>query len=118
MRNENLSTILSIGHDTSVRGVGLSLEYALQRSRYSELRSKIDVADVIAALRDDPNLVAQWIMYSEDKRTDGGWYILEEKREIGRVSDHSTARVLETIEEAVAYYLLHELNYWADFDAT
>jgi hypothetical protein len=116
-RNEDLKKVLSIGHETSMRGEGLSLREALSRFRYVDIRPNIRVNDIISVLTDEPDLISQWVTYSEDKRTDGGWYILLEKMEIGRVSDPSSTTTFDTIEEAVAYYVVHELDYWAGTNA-
>jgi hypothetical protein len=116
-RTEDLLTILSIGHDTSMRGEGLSLNDALKRSRYLAVRPGIYVDEIISALKDDPNLVLQWITYSEDKRTSGGWYILAEKNEIGQITSEVPITTFDSIEEAVAHYVLHELDFWASLDA-
>ena len=109
--NEVLKKILSIGHDSSLRGEGVSLREALSRSRYADVRSGIRISDVISVLHDEPGFISQWITYSEDKRTDGGWYILAEKLEIGRVSDPSSIMTFDTIEETVAYYVVRELDF-------
>ena len=100
-----------------MRGEGLSLNDALKRSRYLAVRPGIYVDEIISALKDDPNLVLQWITYSEDKRTSGGWYILAEKNEIGQITGEVPITTFDSIEEAVAHYVLHELDFWASLDA-
>jgi hypothetical protein len=108
----SLRRILAVGHDTSMRGEGLSLRDALARVRYGELRMSFDQEDLLRLIRTDPNLVLQWIQYSEDKRTDGGWYIIEETREIARPRQPETKRRFSSIEEAVAEYVVRELDFW------
>ena len=51
-------------------------------------------------------------MYSEDKRTSGGWYV-RETGEIGQVDDPNSRMHFATIEEAVAEYVVRELDFWA-----
>ena len=96
-----------------MRGEGISLREALSRSKYRDVRPKISVDDVLTAIKNKPDLVSQWVMYSEDKRTDGGWYILSEKCEIGRLGKNRITATFNCLEEAVAFYVLHELDFWA-----
>ena len=117
-RKDDLLTVLSIGRDASMRGEGISLWDALSRSGYADIRPEINADDLIAELKSNADLVADWVMYSEDKRTDGGWYILSEKREIGRLGENPIAVTFDTLEEAVAYYVLHELDFWAKLNAS
>jgi hypothetical protein len=72
--NPRLMAILGIGHDTSIRGEGLSLRDALARTEYSALRAEFGPADLVPLLRANPEFISQWLMYCEDKRTAGsGW---------------------------------------------
>ena len=64
-------------------------------------------------LRQNEALVDQWVMYSEDKRTSGGWYILAESREIGRVDVPDSIVRFASLDQAVAEYVVRELDYWA-----
>jgi hypothetical protein len=47
-----------------------------------------------------------------DKRTKGGWYITRDG-EIGRVLQPATRREFSTIQDAVAEYVVLELDFWA-----
>ena len=73
--SEDLLAILRIGHETSMRGAGLSLRDALSRTRYRELRPLFGESYLLAHLRDHPAPIEEWLLYSEDKRTDGEWYL-------------------------------------------
>jgi hypothetical protein len=109
---ENLLGILQIGHVTSIRSSeGLSLRDAMSRARYSELRPYFDSADLLPHPREHPDLLKQWILYSEDKRTSGGWWVTE-TGEVGRLGDPNTTK-FETLDQAVAAYVIRELDYWA-----
>ena len=81
-RDQELLSILKIGHDASMRGSGLSLPNALHRARYRESREAIHEADLLRLVRLHPALVDEWLAYSADKRTNGGWYVL---RTVGQV---------------------------------
>ena len=92
---------------------GLSLHDALSRVNYSALRSQLAPGLILSALKQNPSLVDQWVRYSEDKRTSGGWYILAEEREIGRVGVSESVLRFARLDEAVAEYILRELDFWA-----
>ena len=113
-RLDELLTILRIGHDTSMRGEGISLKQALSRVSYREVRRSFSAQDLIPLIQAHNELVMQWVMYSEDKRTSGGWY-LTEAGDIGQVNDSSSTIHFESIEEAVAEYVVRELDFWATF---
>jgi hypothetical protein len=57
------------------------------------------------------DFVEEWIRYSEDKRTSGGWYVTEQGI-VGRAGEPDKM-VFSTIEEAIAEYVVRELDYWA-----
>lgn len=107
-----LLSILRIGHDTSMRGAGLSLREALVRTHYATLRSTFDPRDLIPLIKRNPTLIDQWVAYSEDKRTSGGWY-LTERGEIGTLDDPDHQMRFDSMEEAVAEYVVRELDHWA-----
>lgn len=92
---DQLLRILAIGHNMGVRGGGLSLHDAIQRSGYRELRKQFSALDLVPLIQAQPELITQWAMYSEDKRTSGGFAISE------------------TSPEAIADYIVRELDFWA-----
>ena len=103
--------ILRIGHETSMRGAGLSLLEALRRAQYKDHRASFGPADLRPLLEADGGLLEEWLAYSEDKRTSGGWY-LSRSGEIGRVGDPESRKSFESLEEAVAEYVVRELDFW------
>jgi hypothetical protein len=106
-----LMAILRIARDTS-GAAGLPLLEALKRSGYRDHRPRFGAHEVRAALSAHPALIDEWLAYSEDKRTEAGWYVLRDG-EIGQVLKPSAQRSYPTIEEAVAQFIVHELDYWA-----
>jgi hypothetical protein len=106
-----LLSILKIGRDVSIRGAGISLRDAIAQSRYKELRSMFTPDALIPLIQTDSHFVEEWVSYSEDKRTSGGWYILE-SGEIGEVSTGSRFQ-FPSIQSAVANYVVRELDFWA-----
>ena len=111
--DSHLWAVLRIGHDTSMRGEGISLIEALRRTDYRRLRESFNVKDLQRLLCADSALIEQWIAYSEDKRT-GGWWLRPEPPAIGRTFAPHADIQFETIEEATAEYVLRELDYWSN----
>ena len=116
-RNEVLQSVLDIGRATSMRGEGISLNTALSRVNYAGVRSELRINEVVEELRANPKLIEDWIQYCEDKRTTGGWYLDPQKLEIGELRNSSSLRAFQTLEEAVAAYVLAELDFWASLNA-
>jgi hypothetical protein len=112
-RSSDLLIILRIAHDTSMRGAGVSLRDALSLTAYRELRPQFGESDLLPYLRDHPALIEDWLLYSYDKRTDGGWYLLQDGTigEIGRIAQ---ATRFPSLEQAVAAYVVRELDFWAN----
>ena len=108
-----LERILRIGHESSIRGAGISLRDALSKAHYKELRATFTPEDLIPAIHANPALVRDWLMYSEDKRTSGGWYLLE-PGEVGQVASKVRLQ-FPSIEAAVAEYVVRELDFWSGF---
>ena len=111
-RDTKLLEILTIGKETSSRGAGISLQEALARARYKELRPSFGPADLLRLVKAHRTLAEEWIAYVGDKRTSGGWYLSEEG-EIGRVFAPESRMRFDSLEEAVAEYVVRELDFWA-----
>ena len=103
--------ILQVARDSSIRGVGISLVDALSRCRYQEFRSMFTAEDFVPLLQGDPQLVQDWLLFSEDKRTTGGWYVLE----TGEVGNLTTGTHLQfpSLPISVANFVTRELDYCA-----
>src|ERR1019366_2745305 len=98
-----LAAILRIGHDSSMRGEGISLQDAIARSGYVEIRNKFGPLDLVPLLREKPELMMQWVMFSEDKRT-GGYWISEATNEVGLTLSQQPAIKYGSVEEAVSRF--------------
>jgi hypothetical protein len=107
-----LIAILRIAQQLSAGEGGLSMEKALAHAGYAAYRPHFDAADVRALLEAHPELLEQWLAYAEDKRTDQGWYVLRDG-EIGQVTQPTAQRSYTTIDEAVAQFVVRELDFWA-----
>ena len=108
-----LQSILSIGHDASLRGAGRSLRNLLAATRYRELRPRISEPALATALREDPATVDVWLRYSEDKRTSAGWYFTRQLAHwtVGRLRPPKADR-FSTGEEGCAAFIVRELDFW------
>lgn len=112
-RESQLLDVLKIGHETSMRGEGISLREALKRTDYKKLRKTFGPNDLVEIVKAHPEISKQWIAYSEDKRTSGGWYLLD-KSEIGQIEDPESRKHFDSIEEAISEYVVRELDFWAN----
>ncbi|MHB0914767.1 MAG: hypothetical protein ACYC5A_04920 [Thermoleophilia bacterium] len=109
---DTLLAILRIGHEASIRGEGISLRAALSRTDYVNARKHFGAQDLVPVIQAHGELARQWLMYSEDKRTTGGWYVTE-AGEVGRLEDSESVERFGSIQKAVAEYVVRELDYWA-----
>jgi len=104
-----------VARDTSSRGRGVSLRDALQSANYRRCRPGLTPVNLTQHLSGRPDLIDDWLRYSEDKRTSGGWYIraIGREWEIGRVALDSAIRRFSSAPEACAHYVLAELDFCA-----
>lgn len=107
-----LIAILRIAQLVSGGGEGVSIREALTRSGYAAYRPSFGAAEIAGVLAQHPPLLEQWLAYSEDKRTPEGWYVLRDG-EVGQLLKPATQRSYPSIEEAVAQFVLKELDFWA-----
>ncbi len=114
-QTRHLHEILDVGLLTSMRGVGISLREALGRINYKKLRREVDASDLLPVIKSHPYYIYDWKMYSEDKRTDGGWWIDEQSSRIGNLQTRETIS-FESTERAIAEYVTRELDFWATLE--
>lgn len=110
--NNRLLQILRIGHEVSIRGAGLPLHEAIRRSGYEALRGGLNTADLVPLLKAHPDFVEQWLMYSEDKRTSGGFWVTGNPIEVGSLTATEPPLHFPSVEEAVAAFVVKEIDYW------
>ena len=110
LNEDQILAILRIGHEASMRGAGVSLRDALARANYAAAGPHLSAEILVSVIGRHPELVEQWVLFSEDKRTDGGWY-LTRKAQIGRVLGAGPTQFTSQ-EAAVAEYVLRELDFW------
>ena len=112
IEDSDLLAILRIGHDTSIRGEGLSLRDALARCDYERMRKEFRASDLVPLLRRNPDLMTQWVMYCKDKRTNGGFGVSEDTFEVG--DSPESIESFASLEEAVAELVVRELDFWSE----
>ena len=110
---DDLAAIAAVARETSIRGAGISLKDALERARYRELRPELRRQQLEAYFGTHPETIEEWLRYSEDKRTEGGWYLTtyRDAWQVGRVSalfPHS----YDSAARACSEYVLRELDFW------
>jgi hypothetical protein len=57
-----------------------SLATLINAADYRALRPQLTIPLIRSCIRADPDLVADWLAFSNDKRTTGGWAFEAEKR--------------------------------------
>lgn len=58
----------------------VSIYTLLKESGYFETHSLVSIGDIRAALELEPRCVEEWLVYSEDKRCDSGWYFMQTEK--------------------------------------
>jgi hypothetical protein len=91
-----------------------SLRDLVDETGYRELRPTLSRETVAGHLARHPGLVSEWLRYSEDKRTSGGWYLLHPGSGwlVGRLAGPEKERELRfgSGPEACAEFILRELD--------
>lgn len=111
-RDTHLLEFLGIARASSLRGAGLSIRDALRQARYRECRGALSEAELVPLLSAHPDLITDWLIFSDDKRCDGGWFVTE-KAQVGEIRTSDVMRAYASIEEAIAAYVVRELDFWA-----
>ena len=93
---------------------GRALRDLVTETDYRDLRPTLNRKDVADYLARHPTLVLEWLKYSEDKRTSGGWYLLHPSTGwvVGRLAGPDEERELRfgSGPEACAEFILRELD--------
>ena len=116
--HDQLARLCRIARDSSARGAGASLRELLAASGYRGLRPSLTETGIAEYLGHHPELVTQWSMYSENKRTTGGWYFTQSGYVwiVGRLGSRgarSDERTHDSRPEAGAQFILLELDFWS-----
>ena len=57
MKESDLMAILRIGHEVSMRGKGISLKQALEKTRYKKLRPEITEEILLPLIISNPSII-------------------------------------------------------------
>jgi hypothetical protein len=91
-----------------------SLRDLVREIGYRDLRPTLSREEIAAYLAKHPALVLDWLRYSEDKQTAGGWYLLHPSTGwvVGRLAGPDEERELRfgSGPEACAEFILRELD--------
>jgi hypothetical protein len=93
---------------------GLSIADLLKVTGYAKARPSITVARLAEWIERHPEVIRSWRMWSDDKRTSGGFSFERRPRggwRIGSV-DAGAKSVRGTPSSACAAYILKELDFW------
>lgn len=107
-----IAAICRIPTDYLRRG-DVTLSQLLSESGYFDDPNALDVAPLAAHLADHPELVDDWLVYSEDKRTSQGWYF--GKQTSGAFEIWQLAGGSKTFNDpyvACADFILREIRTW------
>ena len=118
MIDDELAAIVGIAKSFHVGK--LSMVQLVEQSRYRALRPQLNIALLQRFLKEHPEHLEEWDLYSEDKRTDGGSFLLRlgpiwEVGDITRRADEyypsrSRRRFFLSHSRARASFILRELD--------
>jgi hypothetical protein len=99
---------LNVARVTSMAGEGLSLAKAMQQTKIDFF--ELTVPAVRAALVSHPNYIEDWVRFSQDKRTNGGWYLDISTHLVGNLEGEEIR--FDSVILATAEYIVRELQFW------
>lgn len=86
----------------------------LKDSGYFEVYEKIDEQDIYRVIVQHPEFIKEWLLWSENKRTDTGWYFRQDnegKYIVGYFSNSSTSQSeYSDASLACAAFIKHEIE--------
>lgn len=106
------------GIPSAVRREGVSLRDAIKTSGFSDVRGGLTEGELAAYLTEQPEVARAWWAFSEDKRTNGGWALIERASRwvlcepFPSSGSAGTSREFDDLAEACAAYILAELDFW------
>jgi hypothetical protein len=77
----------------------------LKESGYFEMNNQIQAGDIEQVLEMHPHYISDWMNWSENKRTDSGWFfkkVESGKYEIGYASQNGNANIRQYVGKAEA----------------
>ena len=96
--NQVIESILSIPTKLYLEGIDASFYELLKQTGYFNLHNSIKVVDILDMLKRRPDFADNWLLLSENKRVNSGWYF--KKRSDGKyvVGYHPQSSNIELCE--------------------
>ena len=113
--DDQILRVLSIAHEHSTirGGRGLSLRDLIDETNYRALGTCISVAQLVAVLREKPEIVDDWLAYSGDKRTSYGYGFGSSSAGAWTVDGpNGYCEQFATPCDGCAEFVLRELDFW------
>ncbi len=111
---ELIFKLISLVRDFSQKNT-ISIYELLRQSGYSKAAKQVSEQELYKALEGSPSFVNDWLQYSEDKRTNCGWYFKkgdEDKYLVGYVDDISVTETEHNDKiKACAKFIKQELDF-------
>jgi hypothetical protein len=113
-KNDTVKEIIFIPKNLYESG-NISIYSLLEKSGYFESRNQISEVDIYNELVGHPNCVHQWLRWSDDKRTNSGWYFKQNesgKYIVGYFSPDTNLKRVEydDIARACAVFIKMEID--------
>lgn len=74
-KNEIINNIIEIPKNFYNRG-DISIYSLLEETGYFEIYNQINESNILEELIKHPEYIEYWLRWSENKRTDSGWYLI------------------------------------------
>lgn len=99
----------------SFRSIGnQSFNNLLKDTGYIEISAQIQEADILAAIKEHPEIIKGWFSWSEDKRVSSGWFLKENKGKynVSFFPNIEGKKVFETSDAytACAHFIMKEIE--------
>ncbi|MBD1385450.1 hypothetical protein IDJ75_09195 [Mucilaginibacter rigui] len=112
--NKIINNIIHLPVNHNVYG-DVSIQTLLDQTGYNDHYKEVTVKDILFALNANPVLADNWLIYSSDKRSDSGWYILDTgdgKYQVGFYpeTDEIPVRTYTDLNKACAIFIKQELE--------
>lgn len=108
-----VKNVISIPIDFHKTG-NMSAVDLLRQSGYLQFQNEITVNDLYSQLKSEPDLIYSWLLWSLDKRTNIGWFILQRKHTytVGYNNNKAITRKKIFINKykASAYFISKEIE--------
>ncbi|RBP40339.1 hypothetical protein DES53_10845 [Roseimicrobium gellanilyticum] len=110
--HETLIAVCNIARDFPTS----SLKALIDRSGYRMHRQEITKDAIEEHVRANQQLIDEWLRYSEDKRTSGGWYLDVRGPFVVGALRTGERKQFDDRAEACAAFIKNEVETWASVD--